>query len=488
MALDSSEDEGDAGGASRSRGDAARARVAYRVFAVGAIIQLAGLAGNVALARLTTLEVYGELRTLWIGASLVSGVAMQSLAVVVLRSSELSDRVHSGAGRQARFLVSAPLGAACGLLGLVLSGGALVESFIFGAIGYLAAESVRLGAFVLSAGKSQTGALVQWSGGSGALAGAVLVAVATDRPSLLLLSLGAGISAVCCYAAAVIYADSLLPPRRLRTARGRGPGISQIWKLICVAVVGLGAMDLGRILVAGLLDPATFAWYTVGASEVPLVAVLTTAIGQALFRDLGSAIRIGNKDEAARVWSAISFRMSRVTTIAGGALFLVAPRLIPSVYGEEFAPATTVLQIHLALLVTRGLPLSPVLLAAGAVRLMTWANVLAALSSATFIVAGLAMFGPLGAAAGTVAGSLATFGFLLWSVCRFMSWDQMKPAVLVAALRALVCGASSIVLAATLVRQDEVVWLPLSLGIYTLVVLANERFLVRRRQQRLSKP
>ena len=111
-----------------------------------------------------------------------------------------------------------------------------------------------------------------------------------------------------------------------------------------------------------------FGIYAVAAQEIPLLAVLPYAGGAALVTKLVDAFRESDLAGAHRHWMQLTSSMSLLVAPLGIGLILIAPDLIPSVFGREFASGALPFQLFTAITVHRVAEYGMLLRAAGRTR------------------------------------------------------------------------------------------------------------------------
>lgn len=114
-----------------------------------------------------------------------------------------------------------------------------------------------------------------------------------------------------------------------------------------LALSGVGAVEVDRILVGSFLDDIAFALYDYGSRKIPFVTILTASVTSAIVAGHSGAIRSGDYSGAVARISAATNQLARgfgpplLVTAAG------APALMAFVFGEEFRDAGPVFAIFL---------------------------------------------------------------------------------------------------------------------------------------------
>lgn len=160
-----------------------------------------------------------------------------------------------------------------------------------------------------------------------------------------------------------------------------------------------------------LFESDDFGVYAVAAQEIPLLAVLPYAGGAALVTKLVDAFHESDLVGARQHWMQLTSSMSLLVAPLGIGLILIAPDLIPSVFGREFASGVLPFQLFTAITVHRVAEYGMLLRAAGRTRELL---VVASLTLGSNVV--LAGFGAwIGGMSGSAWGTLiaSAIGWLI---------------------------------------------------------------------------
>lgn len=200
-----------------------------------------------------------------------------------------------------------------------------------------------------------------------------------------------------------------------------------------------------------VFEPGDFGVYAVAAQEVPLLAVLPYAGGAALVTKLVDAFHRSDLDDARRQWLRLTGSMALVVAPLGIGLILIAPELIPAVFGDEFRPGVLPFQIFTAVTVHRVAEYGMLLRAAGCTTELL--RVASITLGANFVLAGTGAWlgGMSGSAWGTLMASaigwLTALHFigrvLEVPVRRAFPWRRWFSAVGICVIAALLAFAAS---------------------------------------------
>lgn len=158
-------------------------------------------------------------------------------------------------------------------------------------------------------------------------------------------------------------------------------------------------------------EPADFGIFAVAAQEIPLLAVLPYAGGAALVTSLVAAFHDADLAAAHTNWLQLTGAMTLLVVPLGVGLILVAPELIPAVFGDEFARGVLPFQIFTAITLHRVAEYGMMLRAADRTRELL--QVAAVTLGANTVLAGVGAWlgGMTGSAYGTLAAS--TIGWMV---------------------------------------------------------------------------
>ena len=154
-----------------------------------------------------------------------------------------------------------------------------------------------------------------------------------------------------------------------------------------------------------VFEPSNFGVYAVAAQEIPLLAVLPYAGGAAMVVKLVDAFQHNDSHAALGHWIQLTSAMSVLVAPLGIGLILVAPGLIPTIFGDEFRPGVLSFQIFTAITVHRVAEYGMLLRAAGRTRELL--QVAGLTLGANVVLAGLgaSIGGMTGSACGTFVAS-----------------------------------------------------------------------------------
>lgn len=153
--------------------------------------------------------------------------------------------------------------------------------------------------------------------------------------------------------------------------------------------------------------------YAVAAQEVPLLAVVPYAGGAAIATALVDAFHHGDLERGRRLWIGLTAAMSSIVVPLSVVLILVAPLVLPPIFGDEYAAGVVPFQLFSAITMHRVAEYGLVLRAADRTGDALRASVV--LLGSNVVLAGLGAYfaGMVGAAGGTLVANAVAWVFVL---------------------------------------------------------------------------
>lgn len=194
-------------------------------------------------------------------------------------------------------------------------------------------------------------------------------------------------------------------------------------------LVSAYSFDVDRVVVARSYSPEVFASYVIGAAEFPLVPMIFGSIKAVTTGEYATHLANGDRESACELWSRV-IKLSALLYIPVFVGLLAFGRgVIMLLYGSAYMSSLPFFLIYQALTPLRVLSPTPLLIAGGKSNLLLWGSI------GFGVVNGLCNFlfvpflGPAGAAAITVASTVALSLFHLYSVKSVLgrSWSIVVP-------------------------------------------------------------
>ncbi len=208
--------------------------------------------------------------------------------------------------------------------------------------------------------------------------------------------------------AAARYLWSLVELVRIRGDGLGGTGAISLRSLLAYSVplavpgaVAILGEKLDKFVVSASMDPGSFAVYSVGAMEFPLLVLLAAAAVSVMRGRLSALYHAGDLEGIRGLWEQ-AVRKLALGLIPGALyLFVFAPELITLLYTDNYADAVPVFRLYLVLVLLRVLPGEPVLASAGRAGFI-------AIGGAAFLVLDLVLNLAMVQALGLLGPPLAT--------------------------------------------------------------------------------
>ena len=168
-------------------------------------------------------------------------------------------------------------------------------------------------------------------------------------------------------------------------------------------LAGIVDRNLDKVMVAALCAPGAFAVYVNGAMEIPLIGVITGAVASVLVVEYRKLHAERRTDEIVRLIHRAMMKCGLIIIPTMFFLLCTAPEVMRILYGPAYAASAAPFRIYLLLLPIRTLTFGAVLTATGNTRHVMIQSVLTLVINAVLTWIAIHAFGPLGAAAATVA-------------------------------------------------------------------------------------
>lgn len=221
---------------------------------------------------------------------------------------------------------------------------------------------------------------------------------------------------------------TVTPPGHARVLKGRWDEIP--WARIKeqLAYVAPLALSLTVHLLNRNVDKWYIAWlapddfgiYTIAGTEVPVVSVVSSALGAVLATRLVRAFRDGRIDYARGIWMAGASRMTLLVVPITSAIIVAAPEILSTMFTSSYLAATLPFQLWTCILFHRVAEYGVVLRASGDTRSLWWSTTLLFVSNAVFSLIGVLALGMVGAAVGTLLANAVSWWFILGRIGRAM--------------------------------------------------------------------
>ncbi len=208
--------------------------------------------------------------------------------------------------------------------------------------------------------------------------------------------------------------------------------IQYTWPLWTTALVMIVNLQYGKMVISCFFNPATYAVYSCGATELPVAALFTTTIATAIMPNLVSLGVAGRMDRVLAVWHEATRKSSLVIFPCFAFFCIVSHDFIVLLYGSDYARAAWPFSILLIRLPIRIAAYGALLRAVGKTRPIAVSAVIAL--GTNIVVATSLTYGGrgsllsfVGPAIGDVTSSILSVLYMLAVIRRefSISWAQV---------------------------------------------------------------
>lgn len=131
------------------------------------------------------------------------------------------------------------------------------------------------------------------------------------------------------------------------------------------AAVSIWGLKIDQTIVSSYFDVSTYAIYSIGAMEFPLVGLISSSIYSVLFPEISRLMGEGRKDKVLELWKrTVEKSMLIIMPIFGAAMIISYP-LITTLYTNRYEASVPIFQIYLFLIPIRTINFGLLLKAVG---------------------------------------------------------------------------------------------------------------------------
>ncbi|HPY63466.1 MAG TPA: oligosaccharide flippase family protein [Bacillota bacterium] len=185
--------------------------------------------------------------------------------------------------------------------------------------------------------------------------------------------------------------------------------LSSIKSLLYISIpLGLAYMtsildrSLDKWIVSVLLSPETYAVFTQGARELPLIDTITGAISTVMLVDITKAAKDGDFPLAVAMFRKIAEKTSLILLPTMMFFLVTASPVIRLLYTEAYAEAIPVFQVYLLYLPIRTVVFGPLLIALGKSKFILIRSIIGLCLNALLSILAVWLLGAVGAAIATI--------------------------------------------------------------------------------------
>lgn len=211
-------------------------------------------------------------------------------------------------------------------------------------------------------------------------------------------------------------------------------------------IVSVLNRSLDKWLVAALY-PARLGEYAIAAQELPIINILPVAGGAAIAVSLVHHLAQGEHQTALTVWIEQSIRLTYVLVPAVAILIISSPEIIELMFGRQYRSGAPILVIFTVILLHRVAEYGVVLRAAGQTRELLFASLVLLVANAVAASVLILIFGPIGAAIGTLIANIIAWLWVLKRVAavlessmkRVFPWKEWAQQIAIGLLCVITC-------------------------------------------------
>ena len=222
------------------------------------------------------------------------------------------------------------------------------------------------------------------------------------------------------------------------------------WPLLMTTVVGTINIELNKILISLFFDPDTYAVYSCGAMQLPVITLVTLSVSSAMMPNLVTLIEKKKMPAALDLWQEAIRKCSLIIFPCFVFFLIVGHDFIVLIYTPEYARAGWPFRIYLFILPSRIAIYAALFRAAGRTKPVAVGAVITlvlnAVASLFLVILGkggfISFIGPM---LGTVLANWGGWGYLLWKIThttetpfrKILRWKELGQILSVCIL----CGA-----------------------------------------------
>lgn len=193
------------------------------------------------------------------------------------------------------------------------------------------------------------------------------------------------------------------------------------------SMIGAVSMKLGNVIVSVNSSPEVFAVFSMGARELPFIAIVTGAITSVLLPEMVKAFSEKKKEQALDLWKLAAVKAALVLFPVTVLLLAFAEEVVVLLFSSKYVASTGVFMVFLGMLPLRVFSFGSILVSAGASRFILWRTLAWAAVCLGLSLIFMKSFGIIGVAWGIL---LSQYFFALplnlWKIKRVTSCRYYK--------------------------------------------------------------
>jgi O-antigen/teichoic acid export membrane protein len=230
-------------------------------------------------------------------------------------------------------------------------------------------------------------------------------------------------------------------------------------------LVGSINLMLDKLFISCWATPAEFAVYCNGATELPVIGIISGSVAAVLAPEFVRLFQAGRLQEMLALWrSSLRITATVVLPLTAGML-LFAADAVTLLYSEKYLESVPIFRIYLLVLPLRITVHGSLLVAAGRSQTVFSAAVIGVVLAAGLLCALVPVFGMPGAAAAMVLSVYGVAGVLLFRTARLVGTSLRETVPWWDLSLTLAASAAGAALAALVTRQLDPGWVRLVVGL-----------------------
>jgi O-antigen/teichoic acid export membrane protein len=167
-------------------------------------------------------------------------------------------------------------------------------------------------------------------------------------------------------------------------------------------VIGTLSLQLDKLIVSSICKPETFAIYSNGAIEIPLIGIISGSISTIMLVDMKKSISKGDKRQALKLFQLAAEKSALFLMPLLCLLMICSNPFIELIFSKTYMESVTIFRIYLLLLPARIVYYGPALMAFGKTRTILFRSILNLVINLIFTLILVKKIGSMGAAIATI--------------------------------------------------------------------------------------
>lgn len=170
--------------------------------------------------------------------------------------------------------------------------------------------------------------------------------------------------------------------------------------LYIATFIGVLTLNLDKLIVNSLTDIKTFAIYSIGAIEIPIVGMIGSSMAQGIFPQLVTSYKNNEVDNAKDLWIKTTLKSSQVTYPIILVLMIISKPFIILLFTSKYVDAVPIFQTYLLVSFWRNTQYGSLIIASGQTKWTTVYSTFSLILNIGLSVWFYYMFGVIGVAWG----------------------------------------------------------------------------------------